>query len=166
MKKLLPLSAALFLQCSEELSFKNLSAEQFVEAVKNGQYDADVLPPLQSGDITVLLSHAGQNQDVSSFVVSPISSYLPVPFSLTESLLWTVEAIRLDNDLTDKLLPLPSLAPKLRKRDAQGQLTFANEADYVLAFQAYNAWWEDTTISTFEEKQKIYPLENLGLFWY
>ena len=167
MKHLLLLAIAIFsFQCSEDLDPITLNASQFVEVVKNNEYDADVLPPFKADDITILLTGAQNNQQVSTFVVNPISSYRQASFTLTESMLWTIEAIRLDSDPDDNLLPLPSLAPKLRKRDAQDNLVFATEEDYVLAYEAYNDWWNDQATPSFEEKKKVNPLENLNLFWF
>lgn len=165
-KLLLVLFAFVCFQCREELNPTELSTDQFVEVVKNGEYDADRLPPFGSRDISILLIAAQENRSISTFVIHPLSSYAPVAYTLTESLLWTVEAIRLDENTDDHQLPLPSLAPKLRKRDAQDNLVFATEADYSLAYQAYVNWWEDSTPDSWEDKQKINPLEGLNLFWY
>jgi hypothetical protein len=165
-KLLLVFSAFVSFQCTEELKPAELSADQFVDVVKNGEYQEIELPPFGPGDISVLLSQAQPNRAIAAFAVNPISSYAPVSYTLTESLLWTVEAIRLDNNPADRQLPFPSLAPKLRKKDAQDKLIFATEADYSLAYQAYVDWWEDNTIASWEDKQIINPLESLNLFWY
>ncbi len=165
-KLLLLLSAFVCFQCTEELNPAELSADQFVDVVKNGEYQEMALPPFASADIPVLLAQAQPNRAIAAFAVNPISSYAPVDYTLTESLLWTIEAIRLDENPDDRQLPFPSLAPKLRKKDAQDNLVFATEADYSLAYQAYIQWWEDSTSVTWEDKQKINPLESLKLFWF
>jgi hypothetical protein len=164
-KLLLALSALVCFACSDELVPEELSADQFVDVVKNGEYREMVLPPFSAEDVSTLLEKAQPNQSIAAFAVNPISSYAPVNFTLTESLLWTVEAIRLDKNPDDDQLPFASLAPKLRRKNDQNELVFADEAELSLAYQAYQSWWNDTA-TTFDEKQQIYPLESLNLYWY
>jgi hypothetical protein len=169
MKKLFFLFLVLIACQEEEFNPNSPSVDQFVQLLRNGNYDRNQpIPNFSPEQIPELLRYATSLEEIPAFPVNRISSLYQGNFRLGECMLWTIESIRLSYDQSLELRSperYPSLNPMLINATAlKSEAQVASDEEVLEAVQAYTDWWNNP--ASFEQKRGINPLENTSLTWY
>ena len=161
-----------FFSCAESKDFNDkieaeneevtkTKAEFFIEQLINDNYLADTLPKFKSDAIPILLEYANDFRRIENFPLNPIASHI-IQRTIGESILWTIEYIRLYEGKYLENIGYPSLIPKL---NVIGGPVIPDSTSLTGAYILYYNWWYDHDNLEFEEFRHTKPLEGSRYRW-
>ena len=141
--------------------------EQYVNALKNNQYDDRDLPAFTYKHIDKLLEYRNEKDIITKFPYNPISSLWLNESELGIYILWTIESIRavaINREFLNGRFP--SQNPILNLRDSEFVPIPYNSEAYQILSNAYYTWWTSNKDKTLIEIMEIDPLENTIYKWH
>jgi hypothetical protein len=151
--------------------------EQFVQSLLDSTYSTYYIPYFNPEAITPLLDYADDFSPIYYFPASLLSSFYFEPKKLGESMLWTIESIRVKHPLNEenRFNQFVSSQPLLLEKKFLEDLTKPefDPLDYRLdnqqlyeVYNAYKEWWENYNHENFQQIRKINPLNDLNYLWF
>ncbi|MFT4536549.1 MAG: hypothetical protein ACI9P5_003925 [Saprospiraceae bacterium] len=150
----------LLLSCNKQKSDLSV-VETFIKTLKEDKTETIETIDLSSENISELLTHRNDKQNISNFKRNPLSSFYLDEVILGMYILWTIESIRMKEIDGPGYYLYASLNPR-RINVSSGELV---DQDIILSevAKAYFEWWNSNLL--LEEKLQINPLDSLDLSW-
>ena len=151
---------------NETTDIINPDVEEYIEQLKNGEYNSSDLPAFDSNAIPALLEYRNETQIITDFPINGISSFWMPECTLGMYVLWTIESIRaVAIDSKYLIGRFPSQNPAVQKREG-GSFIENSEATQQAIANAYYNWWYKNKRKSFGQIKNIDPLENTDYRWH
>ena len=159
-----------FFSCNKEQN-GHIKVDGYVKLLKANKYNNAQIPSFTLEDIDELLKYRNEEDIITHFPRSIISSYYQSECKLGIFILWTIESVRVGaaNDKLYRTGRFPSLNPILKLRDpAEGFVIVDDEEAHQAVSEAYHTWWTQRglTGATYNSWLNIDPLENTKYTWH
>lgn len=150
----------LLLSCDRQEAAPSV-VEIFIKNLKEDKAETMETTELSSENISELLTHSDDEQNIYNFTRNPLSSFYLVEVKLGMYVLWTIESIRMKEIDDPRFYLYASLNPRIISASS-GELV---DQDVILpdVSKAYFEWWNSSLL--LEEKLQINPLDGLDLSW-
>ncbi|HEX3998470.1 MAG TPA: DUF4943 family protein [Pirellulales bacterium] len=139
---------------------ENRRVKELFASMRSEKYSGIEFPKLDWSDITALLDHADETNQLRSFPRDAASSQYEPHCSEGMVALWLIEGIRRG----DRYPSGNALCFNAAK--AGNDWGKASEANHKQVAKAYRAWWEKARSLPSKEAKKLDPLQGADLAWH